>query len=105
MTSANMPGYPMITDIDQAMAKLNRDVDFFLTHNRTIVNRCDDSVMRDGYIIRLSRGIAPKRTAIDLGNHCILGVGPELNANATIYKNGFADHLSACRQRAQPADP
>ena len=89
MTSANMPGYPMITDIDHAMAKLNRDVDFFLTHDRKIVNRCDDSVMRDGYIIRLSRGIAPKRTAIALGNHCILGVGPELNANATIYRNGF----------------
>ena len=34
MTSANMPGYPMITDIDRAMARLSRDVDFFLTHNR-----------------------------------------------------------------------
>jgi hydrogenase maturation protein HypF len=90
MTSANMPGYPMITEIDTAMARLNRDADFFLTHNRTIVNRCDDSVVRDGYIIRLSRGIAPKRTAIDLGNRCILGVGPELNANATIYRSGFA---------------
>ncbi len=90
MTSANMPGYPMITEIDAAMAKLNRDADFFLTHNRKIVNRCDDSVVRDGYIIRLSRGIAPKRTAIDLGKRCILGVGPELNANATIYKGGFA---------------
>jgi hydrogenase maturation protein HypF len=90
MTSANMPGYPMITEIDAAMARLNRDADFFLTHNRKIVNRCDDSVVRDGYIIRLSRGIAPKRTAIDLGNQCILGVGPELNANATIYRNGYA---------------
>jgi hydrogenase maturation protein HypF len=90
MTSANMPGYPMITEIDTAMAKLSRDADFFLTHNRRIVNRCDDSVVRDGYIIRLSRGIAPRRTAIDLGKHCILGVGPELNANATIYKGGFA---------------
>jgi len=90
MTSANMPGYPMITDTDVAMAKLNHDADFFLVHNRRIVNRCDDSVMRDGYIIRLSRGIAPKRTAIDLGNRCILGVGPELNANATIYRSGFA---------------
>ena len=89
MTSANLPGYPMITDIDHAMAKLHRDVDFFLTHNRQIVNRCDDSVMRDNQIIRLSRGIAPKRTATDLGNRCILAVGPELNANATIYKNGF----------------
>lgn len=90
MTSANMPGYPMITDIDHAMAKLRNNVDFFLSHNRTIINRCDDSVMRDGYIIRLSRGIAPMRTAISLGNRCILAVGPELNANATIYKNGFA---------------
>lgn len=90
MTSANMPGYPMITDTDVAMAKLNHDADFFLVHNRRIVNRCDDSVMRDGFIIRLSRGIAPKRTAIDLGNRCILGVGPELNANATIYRGGFA---------------
>ncbi|WAC04798.1 MAG: carbamoyltransferase HypF [Methanoregula sp.] len=90
MTSANMPGYPMITSIDHAMGRLSRDVDFFLSHNRTIVNRCDDSVMRDGYIIRLSRGIAPKRTAIDLGKRCILGVGPELNANATVYRDGFA---------------
>jgi hydrogenase maturation protein HypF len=79
----------MITETDHAMAKLNRDADFFLTHDRKIVNRCDDSVVRDGYIIRLSRGIAPKRTAIDLGKSCILGVGPELNANATIYRNGF----------------
>ena len=90
MTSANMPGYPMITETDRAMARLNRDADFFLTHNRPIVNRCDDSVVRKGYVIRLSRGIAPKRTAIDLGKRCILGVGPELNANATIYKGGFA---------------
>jgi len=90
MTSANMPGYPMITDIDHAMAKLSGNADFFLTHNRAIVNRCDDSVIRDGYIIRLSRGITPRRTAIDLGNRCILGVGPELNANATVYCDGFA---------------
>jgi len=90
MTSANMPGYPMITGSDVAMARLSGDVDFFLTHDRTIVNRCDDSVVRNGYIIRLSRGIAPRRTAIQLGDRCILGVGPELNANATLYKDGFA---------------
>jgi len=90
MTSANMPGYPMITDTDVALAILSEDADYFLVHNRAIANRVDDSVVRDGYILRLSRGIAPKRTAIDLGDKCILGVGPELNANATIYKGGFA---------------
>jgi [NiFe] hydrogenase maturation protein HypF len=89
MTSANMPGYPMITDTETALSKLAKDADYFLVHNRAIANRVDDSVVRDGYILRLSRGIAPKRTAIDLGDKCILGVGPELNANATIYKGGF----------------
>ena len=90
MTSANHPGYPMVTDTDEAVEKLAGSVDFFLTHNRPIVNRCDDSVIRDGFIIRLSRGIAPKRTRIELGDRCILGVGPELNSNITIYAGGFA---------------
>jgi len=90
MTSANMPGYPMITGISEALGKLAHDADYFLVHDRSIQNRVDDSVVRDGYILRLSRGMAPKRTAIDLGPSCILAVGPELNANATIYKDGFA---------------
>ncbi|HQD25356.1 MULTISPECIES: carbamoyltransferase HypF [Methanoculleus] len=89
MTSANLPGYPMITDLATALERLSGEVDYILTHNRQIVNRCDDSVVRDGYIIRLSRGFAPKRAAIDLGDACILGVGPELNANISIYKDGF----------------
>ncbi len=89
MTSANLPGYPMITDLSVALDRLSGQVDYILTHDRRIVNRCDDSVVRDGYIIRLSRGLAPKRTAIDLGDVCILGVGPELNANISIYQKGF----------------
>ena len=90
MTSANMPGYPMITDIDRAMASLSREVDFFLTHDRSIINRCDDSVVRDGFIIRLSRGMAPRRTRLPLGERTILAVGPELNSNITIYKDDIA---------------
>jgi hydrogenase maturation protein HypF len=90
MPSANMPGYPMITDIDRAMARLNRDVDFFLTHDRSIINRCDDSVVRDGFIIRLSRGMAPRRARLPLGEKTILAVGPELNSNITIYKDTVA---------------
>lgn len=89
MTSANAPGYPMITDLDHAMAHLHGVVDYVLSHDRVILNRCDDSVVRDGYIIRLSRGFAPRRQAIDLGGHGILGVGPELNANVSIYRGGF----------------
>ena len=90
MTSANMPGYPMITGTEEAVSGLSGIVDGYLTHTRPIVNRCDDSVIRDGMIIRLSRGLAPNRTRIDLGQECILGVGPELNANTTLYRDGFA---------------
>jgi hydrogenase maturation protein HypF len=90
MTSANVPGYPMITDTAIAVRELHGKAEYFLVHDRQIVNRCDDSVVRDGFIIRLSRGFAPKRIRIELGKQCILGVGPELNANATIYRDGFS---------------
>jgi len=89
MTSANVPGYPMITDLEQAVARLSGTVSYILTHNREIVNRCDDSVIRKDHIIRLSRGLAPRRIAHNLGSEAILGVGPELNANVTIYQHGF----------------
>jgi len=89
MTSANLPGYPMITDVSDAFNRIAGVVDYILTHDRRIVNRCDDSVVRDGYIIRLSRGLAPKRVSIDLGSRTILGVGPELNANVSLYREGF----------------
>lgn len=89
MTSANVPGYPMITDPDIARERLTGTIGYLLSHTREIVNRCDDSVIRKGHIIRLSRGIAPLRTRIYLGEQAVLGVGPELNANASIYQNGF----------------
>lgn len=89
MTSANAPGTPMITETSYISERMGNVAEFILSHDRKIVNRCDDSVVRDGYIIRLSRGLAPLRTAMDLGDRQILGVGPELNANATIYKGGF----------------
>ncbi len=90
MTSANMPGYPMITRLEEMVTKMHGQVDFFLDHNREIINRCDDSVVRDGFIIRLSRGMAPKRAAVWLGDRCILGIGPELNSNVTVYRDGHA---------------
>ncbi|HJK30899.1 MAG TPA: carbamoyltransferase HypF, partial [Methanocorpusculum sp.] len=89
MTSANAPGTPMITKTSYISERMGDVAEYILSHDREIINRCDDSVVRDGYIIRLSRGLAPLRTAMDLGDKQILGVGPELNANATIYKGGF----------------
>lgn len=108
MTSANAPGTPMITDTKTIIEKMGKRgvVSYILTHNREIVNRCDDSVVRDGYIIRLSRGLAPLRTRMDLGSRHILGVGPELNANASIYKGNFlitSPHIGNIRNPATVA--
>ncbi|MDR2855166.1 MAG: carbamoyltransferase HypF [Methanomicrobiales archaeon] len=89
MTSANAPGTPMVTENSDAIKRLSGIVTHILTHNRDIVNRCDDSVVRDGFLLRLSRGYAPFRVKTKLGDQAILGVGPELNANVTVYQQQF----------------
>ncbi len=63
MTSGNEGGEPMCIDNDEAKLRLNNIVDYFLMHNRRIINRVDDSVLRKTgrfyTIIRRSRGYAP----------------------------------------------
>ena len=64
MTSGNPHGKPMCIDEECAFRYLSQFVDYFLLHNREIVNRVDDSVVRftDGelVLIRRGRGYAPK---------------------------------------------
>ena len=75
MTSANVPGQPMVLRDAEA---LELGADIYLMHDREIINRCDDSVVRaygDGtFFIRKSRGHVPTSipfpylgTAIGLG--------------------------------------
>ncbi len=64
MTSGNVTDEPMCYDEECARSRLSKLVDFVLTHNRTIVNRVDDSVVRftDGspVLLRRARGYAPR---------------------------------------------
>jgi hydrogenase maturation protein HypF len=89
MTSANPPSEPIVTNNQAAIAELGPVVDYFLFHNRNIVQRCDDSVVRaigeNQAIIRRSRGYAPE--PIYLGqpaSRCALGVGAELNVTSCV---------------------
>jgi len=63
MTSGNVSGEPMCRDEACAKTRLSKIVDYFLVHDREIVNRVDDSVVRKtggSYVIlRRSRGFAP----------------------------------------------
>lgn len=63
MTSANEPGAPMATTREEVLA-LDGVVDAALVHDRPVVNRCDDSVVRvvngDCRLLRRSRGFVPR---------------------------------------------
>jgi hydrogenase maturation protein HypF len=94
MTSANMPGDPMLIDNKDIVSKLDGIADYHLLHNRRILNRCDDSVVRfrnnSPAFIRRSRGYVPK--PYDFSNinvkDNILAVGPELDVTFSILKEG-----------------
>jgi hydrogenase maturation protein HypF len=85
MTSANRPGEPMVTTADGLWTRLADVVDGALVHDREIVTRCDDSVVRvvDGErrFLRRSRGwtpaALPNPAAPDGGAPSVLALGPE----------------------------
>ncbi len=63
MTSGNRSDEPQVTDNGEARQKLGDIADFFLMHDREIVNRLDDSVMQSScttaQVLRRARGMAP----------------------------------------------
>ena len=83
MTSANLSGEPIIYEDDIAVHGLAGIADAILVHNREIVHRVDDSVLRmtagGRQIVRRSRGFAPTPLALPLGREtAVLAGGAEL---------------------------
>jgi hydrogenase maturation protein HypF len=83
-TSANLSDEPIVKDEDDAFSRLSDVADYFLTHNRDIVRRCDDSVVRivsDRQVpIRRSRGFAPLPVVLPFGlKRPVLALGPYMN--------------------------
>ncbi len=95
MTSGNVSGEPMCIDEECVRKKLSGIVDYVLNHDREIVNRVDDSVLRrtsgEWVFLRRSRGYAPLwlRIRRDLGGEYI-AFGADLNNTASI---GFEDKI------------
>ena len=83
MTSANLSGEPIIYEDDVAVRGLAGIADAILVHNREIVHRVDDSVLRMAaggrQIVRRSRGFAPTPLALPFdGGTSVLAGGAEL---------------------------
>lgn len=103
MTSANVPGEPMMITNEEILGNLDEIADYYLVHNRRILNRCDDSVVRfrsnELSFIRRSRGYTPdpydlkgKYTNLNpkFDDLNILSLGPELDVTFTLLKQSKA---------------
>ncbi len=101
MTSGNPPGEPICKDNAEALQRLEGVADFFLMHNRKIVTRTDDSVIRmtkNGVMqmLRRSRGFVPipvdmnrdKNMALKMPS--LLACGAELKNTFTLSRHGEA---------------
>ncbi len=83
MTSANLSDEPLICDNDSALAELANIADFFLTNDRDIYRRIDDSVVHiidsSQAIIRRARGFVPTPVLQNNTASCdILATGADL---------------------------
>jgi hydrogenase maturation protein HypF len=83
MTSANPGGEPLVTGNDEALARLAGIADGFLVHDRDIVQRCDDSVLRAvsgdaarGFqFVRRARGYTPRAIRLAASGPPVLALG------------------------------
>jgi len=84
MTSANLPGEPMITDNKTAFSLY---ADWYLLHNRAIPNRTDDTVVKPWgnrfFFLRKSRGFVPDPLDISYSEN-ILSVGAGENIHGAV---------------------
>lgn len=97
LTSGNLSDEPQCIDNDEAKEKLGHIADYFLLHNREIVNRVDDSVVRviDNKLqtIRRARGYAPAPIKLPPGFDNIppiLAMGSELKNTFCLLREGEA---------------
>ena len=95
MTSGNYYEKPMEIDNKSAVRRIGPIVDYFLLHNRKIVNRVDDSVIRftikRPVFLRRSRGYAPKWIEMPVKlSRPVIAFGADLQNTGAI---GFSDKV------------
>ena len=94
MTSGNLSEEPIAIDNQEAVERLGRLADYFLVHNRDILLRCDDSVVRvtSGKVrhLRRSRGFVPVPIFLRQEMPAVLAVGGELKNTVCLTRGKHA---------------
>ncbi|QQS54822.1 MAG: carbamoyltransferase HypF [Candidatus Competibacteraceae bacterium] len=106
MTSANPGGEPLVIDDDEATRRLQGIADGFVTHNRAILARCEDSVVTDNTFIRRSRGHTPQAIRLPQAGPSTLALGGYLKNTLCLTRDdraylsphiGSLDNAATCR--------
>ncbi|MEH1942025.1 MAG: carbamoyltransferase HypF [Nostoc sp.] len=97
LTSGNLADEPQCINNEEAREKLGTIADYFLFHNREIINRVDDSVVRvvgdNVQTVRRARGYAPAPISLPPGFDNvpqILAMGSELKNTFCLLREGEA---------------
>lgn len=94
MTSANLSETPIVYKNAEALEKLRGVADGFLLHDREILTRCDDSLIRvfmgRDYPLRRSRGYVPYPIVLPGLRAGLLACGAEQKAGFCLSKEGHA---------------
>jgi hydrogenase maturation protein HypF len=106
-TSANPSGEPLVTGDAEARARLAGIADLIVTHDRPIVVRCDDSVLRlvDGAprFLRRARGYVPRAIALPETVPPVLALGGALKTTVCVTRGAEAvlsQHVGTLDNRA-----
>jgi hydrogenase maturation protein HypF len=94
MTSANLRDEPIAAANNEAFSRLSEIADYFLIHDRDIVQRCDDSVVRviadEPRFYRRSRGYVPHPVFLAKRYPVTLALGADLKNTQCLLKGDQA---------------
>jgi hydrogenase maturation protein HypF len=89
-TSANPGGEPLVIDDDDARRRLAGIADVVVGHDRAIVIRADDSVVRTiagaPTFLRRARGFVPEPIELAADGPCVAAFGAHLKATVTVTR-------------------
>jgi len=90
LTSGNRSDEPIAFDDEDARERLGGIADLFLSHDRPIHRRCEDSVVRAGFPVRRSRGHVPAALPLPDRALPLVAAGAELKSTFCVVREGEA---------------